>query len=314
VYKKNTSKPKLESYRIAEQIATEEIEHDSDISLKEYYSKLMDQLEIEGIPKQKISAVGQQLVIEKKEQKLKSKGMSTDNVTIGTWWFVVAREKGCTDPNLGRPKLNNETKEKPKTNFELENIKTITVIDNMMEFLKSEKQFLKHNPHDIKLEKNLLSQNIYTMTNAITHANERFNNKLKIAPSHYHILFEQFMESMSSHLSVPYYLHVREKETFTAKQAGKIIKANVKDMPFEYEPKDQTESKACNFSGEQCPNCKFFRTEVTMRIEQYQELDKKGNKVIKSRGIRQIHCFKEDADYDAPKINLPANEISESDW
>ena len=83
-HRENTSmKPKLESYRIAEQIAIEEIENDSNISLKEFYSTLMNQLEIEGIPKQKISTVGQQLVIEKKEQKLKLKGMSADNVTIG---------------------------------------------------------------------------------------------------------------------------------------------------------------------------------------------------------------------------------------
>ena len=97
------------------------------------------------------------------------------------------------------------------------------------QFLKSEKQFLKHNIHDSKIPENMLHENVFTMTNAITHTNERFNNKLKIAPSYYSILFRDFLESLSSHLPVPYYLHVREKVTFTAKQAGKIIKANVKD-------------------------------------------------------------------------------------
>jgi len=311
--RQNSSTPSTESYRLADKIAQLEINDEGDnITLKESYINLMDQLEIDGVPKEKISTIGSKIIEQKKTKRLAGKAITESEVYVGTWWFITAREHGCIDPHYSHPK--NETKEKPKTNFELENIETITVIDYLMEFLKSEKQFLKHNPHDSKLEKNLLRQNIYTMTNAITHANERFNNKLKIAPSHYHILFKDFMESMSSHLSVPYYLHVREKETFTAKQAGKIIKANVKDMPFEYEPKNQTESKSCNFSGEQCPNCKFFRTEITMRIEQYEELDKKGNKVIQSRGIRQIHCFKEDADYDAPKINLPANEISESNW
>jgi len=52
-----------------------------------------------------------------------------------------------------------------------------------------------------------------------------------------------------------------------------------------------------------------FKTEVTLRIIQYME-----NGVSKSNEIRQVHCFKEDSDYDAPKIKLPGNEIFESNW
>ena len=87
-------------------------------------------------------------------------------------------------------------------------------------------------------------------------------------------------------------MHVRKKETFTAKQAGKIIRANVKDMPYRYGSRDRGEAEGCNFSGERCPNCKFFRTEVTMRIENYEDTDREGKKTMKSRGVRQIHCFK----------------------
>ena len=90
----------------------------------------------------------------------------------------------------------------------------------------------------------------------------------------------------------------------------RIIRANVKDMPYRYEPKDQDEAEGCNFSGEQCPECGYFRTEVTMRIENYEDPDRDGKKIIKSRGIRQIHCFKEDRDYDAPKVSLPVSEVS----
>ena len=107
---------------------------------------------------------------------------------------------------------------------------------------------------------------------------------------------------------------MRKKEIFTAKQAGKIIRVNVKDMPYRYGSRDRDEAEGCNFSGEQCPECGYFRTEVTMRIENYENPDRDGKKIIKSRGIRQIHCFKEDRDYDAPKVALPASEISESKW
>ena len=51
-----------------------------------------------------------------------------------------------------------------------------------------------------------------------------------------------------------------------------------------------------------------------MRIEKVQDVDKHDNKIIRDNGIRYLHCFKEDKDFDAPKIVLPANEVSESDW
>ena len=225
-------------------------------------------------------------------------------------FYSITKKNGWADPHYSHLTDDPNADLKPKTNFELENTESISVIKEMIDYLKSEKQFLEHNFHDSKIPESILRENILVMKNAITHANERFNNKLKIAPSHYSILFRQFLESMSSHLSVPFYLHVRKKETFTAKQAGKIIRANVKDLPLRYEPKDEDESEACGFSGEQCPNCKFFRTEVTMRIENYTTEEN----IKKSRGVRQIHCFKEDANFDAPKIALPANVISESKW
>ena len=311
--RQNSSTPSTEAYRLADKIAEIEINDDGDnLTLKESYINLMDQLEIDGVPKEKISTIGSKIIQQKKSKRLAGKAITESEVYVGTWWFITAREHGCIDPHYSHPK-NSPTEIKPKTNHELENIETISVIDDMMEYLKSEKQFLKHNIHDSKIPENILRENILLMKNAITHANERFNNKLKIAPSHYSILFRQFLESMSSHLSVPFYLHVCKKETFTAKQAGKIIRANVKDLPLRYEPKDEDESEACGFSGVQCPNCKFFRTEITMRVENY-EIEEKGKVVTKSRGIRQIHCFKEDQNFDAPKVVLPANEMSESQW
>ena len=56
-----------------------------------------------------------------------------------TWWFITAREHGCIDPHYSHPK--NDAKEKPKTNFEIKNEQTVSVIDAMIEYLKSEKQF-----------------------------------------------------------------------------------------------------------------------------------------------------------------------------
>ncbi len=314
VYRENSSTPSTESYRLADEIAQIEIQdNDDNVTLKQSYINLMGQLEIDGIPKEKISSIGSKIIEQKKVKRLSGQAITESEVYVGTWWYVTAREQGYIDPHYSHPKTPAE--EKPKTIFEVENKQTISAIDGLMEYLKSEKQFLKHNSHDIKIPKEILRENILIMKSAITHANQRFNNKLKIAPSYYSIIFANFISSMSSHLSVPFYLHVRKKEIFTAKQAGKVIRGTIKDMPVRYEPKDEDEAESCGFSGVPCPNCGNFRTEVTMRIENYEEgVDKNGKAIIKSRGIRRVHCFKEDADYDAPKVRLPANEISESNW
>jgi len=254
----SSKKPSLESYALAEQIANEEISGGKSSTLKQYYINLMTQLEIEGFPKQQISTIGKQIVIEKKSEKLKD--IPKEEISIGSWWYDVTKERGCIDPHYSHP---DEPKDlAPPTFFELQNQQTISVIDEMMEFLKSEKQFLKHNEHDSKIHENTLRENILILRKAVTHANERFNKKRKIAPSHYSILFRDFIYSMSSYLSVPYYLHVRKKETFTAKQAGKVIKATIKDIPYRFEPIDEDEAEACGFSGVPCPNCGNFRTEL----------------------------------------------------
>ncbi len=310
-------KPSLACYSLAEAAVAVEIDgEESNVSLKEAWINLGNQLEIEGILTDQICSTASKLLVETKCKKTK---IPKEEIKMGGYFYRVYQSQDWTNQFYARRNISTESvplgeqENSSISNFESENKQTISAIDVMMEFLKSEKQFLKHNSHDGKIPENILRENILTMKSAITHANQRFNNKLKIAPSHYSILFKQFLESMSSHLSVPFYLHVRKKETFTAKQAGKIIRANVKDMPYRYEPKDEDETEACGFSGVPCPNCGNFRTEVTMRIETY-EAEEKGKKVQKSRGIRQVHCFKEDEDYDAPRVALPANEISESDW
>jgi len=47
-----------------------------------------------------------------------------------------------------------------------------------------------------------------------------------------------------------------------------------------------------------------------MRVEQE---EKENGKSI-SKGVRQLHCYKCDCAYDAPKINMPAIMINEADW
>jgi N6-adenosine-specific RNA methylase IME4 len=63
-------KPSLESYNLAETAVTEELKgEESNVTLKDAWINLGNQLEIEGVPKEQISTVAQKLILEKKSEK-----------------------------------------------------------------------------------------------------------------------------------------------------------------------------------------------------------------------------------------------------
>jgi len=98
-------KPRLLSYKLFEAIATEELQEGNFITLKQNYISLFDQLEVDGIPKENISTICKQIIIERKKQKLLSKGIENEQVTVGSWWNEVAKEKGCTDSKYSQQKM-----------------------------------------------------------------------------------------------------------------------------------------------------------------------------------------------------------------
>ena len=185
----------------------------------------------------------------------------------------------------------------------------------MMEFLKIQKTYVKHNHFKSLIPKLQWEESLLLINQAITHANERLNNKVKIAPSNYSILLRDCMIASGTKLSQMFYEHIREKETFTTKQSGKIIRAILKDMPARYEPNNTDQAEACGFSGVPCPGCDSFRTEYVSSFEKIIYEDAKGNKYENGIKVRKIKCYAEEGKtYDAPIPSLPAIEISSSEW
>ena len=264
-HRENSSmKPTLESYRIAEQIAVEEIENDSNISLKEFYSTLMNQLEIEGIPKQKISTVGQQLVIEKKEQKLKSKGMSTDNVTIGRWWFEIAKKQGCVDPHYSHPKNNLESKEKKsihKTNQRyVDNLKRTKEI--CTELIK---KFEETDDIEKTLDKKQLQYLNHEWDAILDIAENTYNEKTKVPLNLQNLLLiEASTASSITYAGMTFlksnYLQYQKIGSFlTTKQIGHIQNGITrKSLPL-FKPDSRDSAIFQKYYGLPCIECKSWR-------------------------------------------------------
>ena len=114
----SSKKPSLESYALAEQIVREEIDGGKSQTLKQYYINLMTQLEIEWFPKQQISTIGKQIVVEKKCEKLNN--IPKEEITIGSWWYDITKEQGCIDPHYLHPKnTKDDTPKKQSTKINI---------------------------------------------------------------------------------------------------------------------------------------------------------------------------------------------------
>ena len=176
-------KPSLASYKLAEAAVITEIEgEESNVSLKDAWVNLGNQFEIEGITTDQICSTASKLLIEKKSEKTK---IPKEEIKMGGYFYRMYNSQNWTNQFFARNTTTTDDESVPlgeqennsKTNFELENVETISIIDEMMEYLKSEKQFLKHNFHDSKIpentqRENTQRENTLIMKSVITHANE----------------------------------------------------------------------------------------------------------------------------------------------
>ena len=308
----SNQKPSLQAYTLAEQVAREEISGEKNQTLKQYYINLMTQLEIEGFPKEQISTIGKQIVIEKKSEKLKT--TPKEEIKIGSWWYDTAREQGYIDPHYSHGSTTDK-KEILLNNFEEENENTIMVIDEMQDYLKTLKLTMRTKHFESLVPEKELQETLTITKNVIDHCSQRINDKVKISPVNYSILIRDSFYASGTALSQMYYLHVKEKEAFVKKQYQKVVRGIMQNMPARYEPNDEIQSQACGFSGVPCPKCDSYRTEFVPGVKTIEEINPKTKKTEKRTiGIRKIHCFKEDMDHVAPMPKLPAVEINEAEW
>lgn len=95
------ARPSRIAYQLANDAAVEELQTErGSESLKKCWLKLATQLEIENIPKHKISTIGKQIIIEKKKEQLKKLNLPQkriDEVGISGWWGEVMSSEGYTD-------------------------------------------------------------------------------------------------------------------------------------------------------------------------------------------------------------------------
>ena len=265
-------RPSITSNNLAENVANEELRKtDNFETLKDSYLKLMQQLEIDGIPKEKISTVGQKIVVDKKRNIMKKKGVSPEEIkkiNIGSWWYDVAREENYIDPKQSHPATQPERKIVPLTGQEIENIECqqenyqyINVLNNLRDFYGRAIQKLKCN-HFMSLldddSKVILS--LHDLQVHVDIAESFFNHKEKIPENTQHILLHCIGTISSNNDVAAKYFELRDKaHKLTGKQISKYRSGEIKTTLAIFNPTDFVTALLWKYYGVQCKKCESWR-------------------------------------------------------
>jgi len=299
-------KPSLLSYKLAETIATEELQEENSITLKQNYISLIDQLEIDGIPKEKISTVGKQIIIERKKQKLLSKGIENEQVTVGSWWNEVAKEKGCTDSKYSPTKDEEEVTEAEPQNTSI-NTKNKKPNIRFIDYLKRTKEIC-----DIGMKKFQESEDITQILSSkelkmISHewesilniAEDAFNEKTKVPLNSQHLLLEEAATASSITNAAKTFQKIKQVyydktgKFLTSKQIGFIQNGTVPKYLSLFKPDSRDTAIFQGYYGLSCPSCKSWRVEEKSNLHcidcdcTFQE------KTVSKCGHCQIPLYKE---------------------
>jgi len=258
----SNKKPSLESYALAEQIANEEINVGKSQTLKQYYINLMNQLEIEGFSKSQISTVGKQIVIEKKSQKLKDIPM--DEITIGSWWYDIAREQGCIDPHYSHTKNQSDSKEKKSTH---------KTNQRYVDYLKRTKdictELIKKFEESLDIEKSLDKKQLQFINHewdaVLDIAENTFNEKTKVPLNLQNLLLIEAATASSitfagmTFLKSSYLQYQKIGSFLTTKQIGHIQNGITRTSLSIFKPDSRDTAIFQKYYGLSCIECKSWR-------------------------------------------------------
>lgn len=262
-------KPSHTAYRLADAAALEELQHESgNESLKKSWIKVADQLEMDGIPKHKISTVGKQIIIEKKKEQLKKLNVSQqklDDVSISGWWYDVMNEIDCIDPHYSHNTATDA--ERNNSSINTKNNEMLSLCDKIIDVVRTIKEksqdcdeleniFGKKDTTEFYFQQNTMIDNI---KNAI-------DNKTKIPENTELFLLECLATVMGNTnkcgeiFQQIIIMHMKEQGKFlTQKQATKFQSGGKQSKLVILRPTDRDFARYEKYTGIRCNKCQSFR-------------------------------------------------------
>lgn len=252
----------------------------------------MHQLEIDGIEKIKISTVGKKIVLEKKRALKKEEGASEEeikNLSIGTWWFIVAKEENYIDPFYSHGETDTQLKrenssiiEKENENYEYINLinKTITFLKDIALPKLKENKFMSLLDDD----NNKVTLALHDWNAQLKIAESFFNHKEKIPVNTQHFLLHAIGTYSSNNEAATEYFRLQEKaHKLTGKQISKYRSGQIKTKLEIFNPKGRLTAILWDYFGVQCKSCESWRVLKTNTLHNVKCMD--CNNVFKANAI-----------------------------
>ena len=261
------TKLSFQSINLATIAAEEELSNDKTKTLKKTYEDLMDQLEIDGYKKNQISIIGQKIIVEKKQNILKSKGWNSDEikkVSIGSWWFEIAKKKQCVDPYYSR-----NIKVDPQPDQEIVPYKNPYMKVLCYDLINLCRILIEKSKEGIRFEDTFgekqMSEFYKQMGTVINNCKNAVDNKTKVSKN----VEVFFLECLSTvignvHKCTRIFMEqnlIRLKEQgkfFTTKQALKFQKGGKQSQQLILKPTSRDQAIFLDYNGVQC-ECGSFR-------------------------------------------------------
>lgn len=252
-------RPSIASNNLATQVANEELKKtDNFDTLKKSYLSLLHQLEIDGIPRNKIIHTGRRIIIEKKRIIKKQEGGSLDeikDISIGSWYYEITK---ITDYHKSPQP---DEKIVPLTKYEIENESYIKVLKNTKDFLDIAINKLKHNNFISLLDDD--SKVILSLHDWQAHldtANSYFDHKEKIPANTQHILLHCIGTiSSNNDVAIEYFKLRAKAQHLTGKQISKYRSGQIKTTLEIFNPTGRTSAILWNYFGVSCTQCESWR-------------------------------------------------------
>jgi len=260
-------KPSLRSYHLAALAVDEELQTEkSNPSIKQAWINLGNQLEIEGIPKEKISTIASQLLIEKKSEKT---GIPKEELRNSGWFHTVFHSQGWIDPFYSHPNEDDayERRGNSSLNSKVANIRVIDFLNRTRKICKTAiTKFEEADNLILHIEPKILHNLVNEWEAILDIAEDAFNEKTKIPQNIQHVALLKAATESSVTYAARIIFRVRlslmdETGKFiSSKQLGHIQDGDLPDQLIMYEPDSRDMSIFLRYSGLQCIHCDSWMT------------------------------------------------------
>ena len=258
-------KPSLDAFKLADMAVVEEIKGEkANETLKEYWIKLGEQLEIDGVPKEKICVTAAELIVTKKSERTK---IPKEELKPSGWFYEVYNSQGWTNQFYARHTSETVT-EQEQANSSI-NTPNQGVIDRLR-FTRELVNLTINKFEDCEDINTLFDESTikewYEQWDAILGiAEDAVNEKTKIPQNTEHLLLYCLATESSLTQGAKIFMKTRVKlmeqvgKFLTVKQATKFKNGDKPNQLPLFDPDSRDVAIFLKYYGLQCPKCKSWK-------------------------------------------------------